>query len=83
MAKKYYYYTPEYGYKKEDSFSVETSMGVIECIVEAIAWDFHNNHDGWECTWPVIFHVWRNSGDLGVFEVERATVPEFTVRKVK
>jgi hypothetical protein len=43
---------------------------------------FHNQRDGWECTWPREFVV-HDGEQYFIVEVERETVPEFWCRKPK
>jgi len=43
---------------------------------------FHNQRDGWECTWPI--EVVVHDGDrYWIVEVARETVPEFLAAKPK
>ena len=47
--------------------------------VEKAADDYHSNHDGWECGWPLEFDVWDYDTEeyVGRYSVDRETVPQF------
>ncbi len=60
---------------KEPSASLE--------IAEKAADHFHARRDGWECTWPIKFKLWRDETYLGEFEVEREMDPVFYASPVK
>jgi len=47
---------------------------------EAYADYVHDNRDGWECTWPLMFRVRSSDGSTADFEVDREYVAEFSVR---
>ena len=55
----------------------------FENEVKYMAEDFFHNHDGWECSWPLNFRVWKENGELiGDFKVEMEAVPEFYVIRI-
>ena len=54
----------------------------MEQAAQVCADDYHAG-GGWETSWPIIFHVIRDGEDLGLFEVERHTVPEFVAQRVR
>ncbi len=39
----------------------------------------HNNRDGWESTWPLMFRVRLPDGSTRDYEVDREMVPDFVV----
>jgi hypothetical protein len=58
-----------------------------EYIADQCAEDFYNNHDGQQCTWPIIFEFFLDnnpeSESIFVCEVELEYTPEFySKRKV-
>jgi hypothetical protein len=53
-----------------------------EWVAEDAAEDFFNNHDGWECTWPVALTVYSGDECLGSFSVDMETVPRFSAIKL-
>ena len=44
---------------------------------EICAADFHSQHDGWECEWPLTFIIYRDGVELGRLLVHRDTEPVF------
>ena len=55
-----------------------------DVIANECADDYHNNHDGWESTWPLRFFL-RETEDgpiVAVFDVDREVVPQFSAMKV-
>jgi hypothetical protein len=49
-----------------------------EYIAELCAESFYNNHDGWECKWPVFITLWADAEtNLGTHMVEMEAVPHF------
>jgi len=81
----------KYIYNNEDDFDDRFDIEVNwpydenkEYIAVKCAEDFYSNHDGWEYDWPLKMYLWTSGGKkLGVFEVERETVPEFHANKLK
>lgn len=50
----------------------------IEYIAETYAEHYHDNCDGWECSWPIDFMVATEDGKiLGCVEVDREARPHF------
>mgnify|MGYP003393841473 CR=1 FL=1 len=47
--------------------------------------DYHSNHDGWECTWPILIFLAEkeDSTDWKRFLVEREYSAEFYAREIK
>lgn len=76
MTKHAYEYTvdkDDYRYEFDSRFTPQ-SYWVFEDAGE----DFYNNHDGWECKWPMRFDVYHNDKWLGAKEVHIDMVPSFT-----
>ena len=49
----------------------------------AMAEDYFSNHDGWEASWPITFHIFDGKKELiGKVEVGMETEPVFYARKV-
>jgi hypothetical protein len=75
------HYAPlDWGMEFQDSWPIETIWDPDELgyIAEECAEDYHNNHDGWEASWPVTFVMWDHRGEeLGTCEVSRETAPVF------
>jgi len=75
-------YWPE-GYSPEDGYELKNA-GVYsdhESVAEDAADDFHSNHDGWKCRWPITFVVESPEGVIKKFSVDRETFPAFLVIK--
>ncbi|MES2367737.1 MAG: hypothetical protein V4563_17805 [Pseudomonadota bacterium] len=47
--------------------------------------DYHSNHDGWECTWPMEFYLatTEDSKEWKMFLVDREYSAEFHAREAK
>ncbi|MBK1780608.1 hypothetical protein JHL22_05200 [Advenella sp. WQ 585] len=53
-------------------------------IAKQAADDYHSEHDGWECLWPINMTLWLPNGTLiGKFEIDREFDPVFLARKVE
>ena len=50
---------------------------------EAYADYVHDQRDGYECTWPLVFRVRGVDGEVADFEVDRQYVTEFRASPVK
>jgi hypothetical protein len=52
--------------------------------VEKCAQDFHWDHAGWECSWPLTFilKLEEDGPVVGVFEVEREYSPSFSATEL-
>ncbi len=74
-----------YSVDDRDPFArIEFPKGV-ECfsgsrLVEKLAADFYDNHDGWECKWPVEFHLWHGDKIVSTYGVELEFVTTFYAR---
>ena len=50
----------------------------LEGAAEEYAEYYHDNRDGWESSWPIIFNIADEDGKyLGSVEVDRETRPHF------
>lgn len=69
------HYSPAW-WKPKDIKSDRRALGRVAV---ACAEDFHSNHDGWECSWPLELEVLSGSGGpaIGRFEIECENVPSF------
>lgn len=48
-------------------------------MAQEAASDYHDNHDGWESSWPLVFSLHETQGgpELARFEVQREAEPVF------
>lgn len=52
-------------------------------LMDEIAKDFYNEHDGWDHSWPLDFFLWDDKHEyIGKFIVEIEHKPSFFVREV-
>lgn len=78
------YYTPAHGQSPEDAYKLPAQWcDDPSDAAEEAADDYHRNHDGWECTWPVLFVIVMPDGSEHRFSVQRDVEPVFTASKVK
>lgn len=79
---KFKIYRPDYSQTVDDAFEYESrTFHDLKFVAERFAEVYHSDHDGWECSWPIEFHIADGDGKfLGVVEVERETRPEFVGR---
>ena len=55
----------------------------MEWLAEDCAKNYHNQHDGWESSWPITITIYRlDETKLGSFEVDRDVEPVFSARKI-
>ena len=40
--------------------------------------NFWDNHDGWECSWPLDFVIYQDGEEKGTFSVEVESSPTFS-----
>ncbi|HSX22897.1 MAG TPA: hypothetical protein VLE97_09010 [Gaiellaceae bacterium] len=59
-----------------------TLFGGASDAAEAYADEVHDNRDGYECTWPLVFRVRSPDGSTADFEVDRDYVTQFTARRL-
>lgn len=85
------YWIKDHGGSFKDGYNFEVAFGIkepfdqsdIEHIAEEAAEDYHQNRDGWDCSWPITFTVATEDGkEIGDVQVERESVPHFSGRKV-
>lgn len=79
---QYRYYLPDHGQGAEDSYQIESNNEpeFLEYVAQDAAMDYHNNHDGWESSWPLDFIILDEEGrELGRFEIDREYDPCFVV----
>jgi hypothetical protein len=50
----------------------------FEIMAEHCAEDYHNNHDGWESSWPLEFRIWEDGVLVARISVERESRPHFS-----
>ena len=65
----------------DNSFEMETNWTRYRAhyIAEEAAKQYHQNHDGWEATWPLDFEIFLENGEsLGIYTVEREYEPFFS-----
>lgn len=85
MKNKFRYWLPEHGGSVNDYYTFETNFDKEDgdWLAEAAAENFHDNHDGWDYSWPVVIVVADELDVIGIFSVEREAVPEFTAYEKK
>lgn len=49
----------------------------IRTAIEDCASDYHENHDGWESTWPLTITLYVNGKNVGEEKVNREYDPVF------
>jgi hypothetical protein len=56
----------------------------LRYVAQDCAEDYHSNHDGWECSWPITFTLYDSEDGpaLACFEIERESEPVFYARPV-
>jgi len=76
---RYKYYIKNLGYEESDAydFSCKWDPSDLSYIAEDIAKDFFDKHDGWECSWPLIFTILHDDEVLGDMEVRMEMEPVF------
>jgi hypothetical protein len=64
--------------------TIDVADDYMESVFEDIAADYHDEHDGWEDTWPITFSMYKDDDKSIVYtyKVDRYTVPEFEARRV-
>jgi len=80
---KYQYST---SHDLEYSHTAESVWGSDDAdyVAQDCAENYHNQHDGWESSWPVEMTIWREDGTLlGRFSVELEHEPSFSAREVR
>lgn len=74
------------GYARNDGrYFLKRTNGVAlkgsRQLAETCAEDFHQNHDGWDASWPLRFVLFGNDEFLGEYVVDRVAVPQFEARE--
>lgn len=69
-------------YELPDDHNFSADDDLDSCI-EACAEYYHDNCDGWEDQWPLLFMLWIEDQYLGTFEIERDFEPVFSANKVE
>lgn len=74
----------------DDSFEFESEQECHEdrsdreFLAQLAAEDYHDEHDGWEDSWPVTLTIWlTDRTPIGKFKVDREYEPVFCARAVK
>ena len=85
--RKVRYYRPDDGTTAEDAYECDTTWSdeFPHRVAEDCADDYHSNHDGWECSWPIELVVLSQFANepLGTFEIDRETTPVFYAHEVR
>jgi hypothetical protein len=69
----------------EGDYQFKSAWGAddVESLAEDAAADFHSEHDGWECTWPITFAIFsKDDVFIANVTVERDVEPVFNAYKV-
>jgi hypothetical protein len=83
MAKYEYSVLPN-----DDRYEIASHVGPqahetgLRILAQQAADDYHHEHDGWESSWPLVFVLYHEGRELGKFDVERETVPQFVAKRV-
>lgn len=56
---------------------------VWDLIADELAADYHDNHDGWEASWPLELRIYSDGQEVARFEVEKEIVPHFSAWAVE
>lgn len=80
MKKKFLIWRPDYSETVEDGHLFECiDLGELQWVGEKYANHYWSHHDGWECSWPIEFHIADSESNfLGVVEVDMQTEPVFS-----
>lgn len=84
MKRTLKFFRPDYGETIEDAYEHTFKTAFpddIQFLAQEYAEFYHNNRDGWEAHWPMVFVVAdENDSILGTYEVERDSMPVFSAR---
>jgi hypothetical protein len=78
---------PKFKYRRPEMdhagvYDLESFADDAGDVAISAAEDFHSNHDGWECEWPITFEILdADDISLGCFKVDREAVPHFYITK--
>lgn len=77
----YKYRVPEHSSETVYRYESEWSDWFLEYLVEEVARDYHDQHEGWQHNWPLVFLITTdNGGVVGQFTVDRDVELGFTCR---
>jgi len=81
---QYRYGVQEHDADFDNAYEIESVwVSDIEHVAKQAAENYHSNHDGWECSWPLTFIIWDLEGiELGRFSVDRDYDPIFYARQI-
>lgn len=51
-------------------------------MADELAADYHDNHDGWEASWPSELRIYKRGEEVARFEVEREYEPTFILTEI-
>jgi hypothetical protein len=87
VKKKLRFFLPDHGETIEDADEYEVDQfGDSDDLVWAAtqyAEYYHDNRSGYECSWPIDFHVADGDAFLGVVSVDREARPHFYGKVLK
>jgi len=77
---EFIYKVPMYDaeYQIKTTMKGELSIDDAGSLAEEAAEDFYNNHDGWECDWPIEFRITIGDNSSNLIKVELDSCPIFT-----
>ncbi|EPO8032184.1 TPA: hypothetical protein ACKRKK_002455 [Proteus mirabilis] len=70
-------------YEIPDDHNFSSDDDDFKFCIEACAEYYHDDCDGCEDRWPLLFMLWIDDQYLGTFEVEREYDPVFSANKVE
>lgn len=85
MKNTFMYYTERNPHKMDWRNKVETVFEAddLDSVAEDCAEDYEYNCDGWESSWPIVFHIWDEKDNyLGCRKVEKEYSPSFSASEV-
>jgi hypothetical protein len=57
------------------------TAGTLRHFACEAAANFHDEHDGWESTWPLLLELYAmDGGSLGRYQVQREMLPTFNAK---
>ena len=79
---KFKYRRAERGYSSVYEIESNFDDDDAEDVAATAAENFHDQHDGWESSWPITFEILDEADiSLGSFQVDRELVPHFFVSR--
>jgi len=80
----YIFSIDDYGLKRGYDLVSSWDMDSLEYVAEDAASYYHDEYDGHEDSWPVVFEIWTIEGEsLGKFLVYREYDPTFVATKIE